>query len=67
MLSGRAKNPPENTSWKMRRNGITVMAVVVLRTTDDTRRLSMSAANVVRKIVIPRSRVMSPVTRPFGV
>ena len=53
--SGSEKKPLENTSWKIRRNGITVMAVVVLRTRQETRRLNMSAAKIDRKTVTPRS------------
>ena len=39
-----AKKPPENTSWKISRKGMTVMAVVVVRTSEEIISASMSEA-----------------------
>ena len=56
--------PPENTSWKIRMKGITVIAAVVVCARLEIKRESMSAAKVMRKIVNPISRVLLPVNMP---
>ena len=55
MLLGSANTPPENTSWKIRMKGMTVMAAVVVRTILEMKREVISAAYVTRNRVIPRS------------
>ena len=40
--SGTLKMPPEKTSWKISRKGITVMAVVVVCTRLETKRARIS-------------------------
>ena len=60
----RLKKDPEKTSWKIRRNGITVMAVVVLRTIQETIRDMTSAANVMSSRVMPISTMPQGVTTP---
>jgi hypothetical protein len=54
---GRLKNPPEKISWKIRRNGIIVMAVVVFLHSADTISASISAQKVKRNSVIQRSNI----------
>ncbi len=42
--------PPEKTNWKISTNGMTVMAAVVVRDSEDTHRESMSEAYVIRNM-----------------
>ena len=62
----RGKTPPANTSCTTRRNGMIVMAVVVVCAIHDTMRASMSAAYVTRNIVTARSSVNIPVISPLS-
>ena len=55
---------PEKISWKISRNGMTVMAAVVVLTKQDTNRESMSEANVIRNMEIAKSTMNHGVIIP---
>ena len=58
--------PPEKTSWKISRKGMSVMAAVVLRARLDIHRASTSAAKETKNMVMPISTIIQGVNIPLA-
>ena len=63
-IDGNGISPSEKTSWKISTKGRIISAVTGVWTMEEIQKAIMSAANVARKTVIPKSAINHGVKRP---